>query len=84
MLIWNKRRRLQLKKQLDPVRGKHPPIVENQQSSLTDPSAKKHEMLFVHSFISSYFIIHHFPFPPQREGVFAFVSSRHFFLNHVQ
>ncbi|MFX3660810.1 MAG: hypothetical protein ACE3JN_12155 [Ectobacillus sp.] len=35
MLIWNERRRLQREKRLGPARGKRPPVVENQQLSLT-------------------------------------------------
>ncbi|MFX3659463.1 MAG: hypothetical protein ACE3JN_05160 [Ectobacillus sp.] len=38
MLIWNRRRRLQREKWLSPARGKRPPAVENQQSSLTGTS----------------------------------------------
>ncbi|MFX3658758.1 MAG: hypothetical protein ACE3JN_01520 [Ectobacillus sp.] len=34
LLIW---RRLQREKRLGPARGKRPPVVENQQSSLTEP-----------------------------------------------
>ncbi|MFX3660352.1 MAG: hypothetical protein ACE3JN_09795 [Ectobacillus sp.] len=37
MLIWNERRRLQGEKRLGPAHGKCPPVVENQQSSLTEP-----------------------------------------------
>ncbi|MFX3658742.1 MAG: hypothetical protein ACE3JN_01440 [Ectobacillus sp.] len=37
MLIGNKRRRLQREKRLGPAREKRPPVVENQQSSLTQP-----------------------------------------------
>ncbi|MFX3660648.1 MAG: hypothetical protein ACE3JN_11325 [Ectobacillus sp.] len=44
MLIGNKRRRLQREKRLGPARGKCPPVVENQQPSLTEPF-KKAELL---------------------------------------
>ncbi|MFX3659393.1 MAG: hypothetical protein ACE3JN_04805 [Ectobacillus sp.] len=37
MLIWNERRRLQQEKRIGPAHGKRPPVVENQQSSLTEP-----------------------------------------------
>ncbi|MFX3660457.1 MAG: hypothetical protein ACE3JN_10345 [Ectobacillus sp.] len=40
MLIWNEKR-LQQEKRLGPARGKRPPIVENQQSSVTEPKKKK-------------------------------------------
>ncbi|MFX3661807.1 MAG: hypothetical protein ACE3JN_17520 [Ectobacillus sp.] len=40
MLIWNEKR-LQREKRLGPARGKRPPVVENQQSSLTEPKAKR-------------------------------------------
>ncbi|MFX3661916.1 MAG: hypothetical protein ACE3JN_18155 [Ectobacillus sp.] len=40
MLIWNERRRLQREKRLGSARGKRPPVVENQQSSLTEPFPK--------------------------------------------
>ncbi|MFX3661207.1 MAG: hypothetical protein ACE3JN_14235 [Ectobacillus sp.] len=36
MLTWNERRRLQREKRLGPARGKRPPVVENQPSSLTE------------------------------------------------
>ncbi|MFX3661613.1 MAG: hypothetical protein ACE3JN_16505 [Ectobacillus sp.] len=35
-MIWNERRRLQREKRLGPARGKRPPVMENQQSSLTE------------------------------------------------
>ncbi|MFX3660768.1 MAG: hypothetical protein ACE3JN_11935 [Ectobacillus sp.] len=44
MLIWNERRRLQREKRLGPARGKRPPVVEHQQSSLTEPFYKKRSM----------------------------------------
>ncbi|MFX3659521.1 MAG: hypothetical protein ACE3JN_05455 [Ectobacillus sp.] len=37
-MIWNERRRLQREKRLGLTRGKHPPVVEKQQSSLTEPN----------------------------------------------
>ncbi|MFX3659752.1 MAG: hypothetical protein ACE3JN_06630 [Ectobacillus sp.] len=40
MLIWNERRRLQREKRLGPARRKRPPVVENQQSSVTEPKVK--------------------------------------------
>ncbi|MFX3658657.1 MAG: hypothetical protein ACE3JN_01000 [Ectobacillus sp.] len=40
MLIGNERRRLQREKRLGPARGKCPPVMENQQSSLTEPCYK--------------------------------------------
>ncbi|MFX3659013.1 MAG: hypothetical protein ACE3JN_02835 [Ectobacillus sp.] len=36
-LLWNERRRLQREKRLGPARKKRPPVVENQQSSVTEP-----------------------------------------------
>ncbi|MFX3661689.1 MAG: hypothetical protein ACE3JN_16895 [Ectobacillus sp.] len=44
-LFSNERRRLHREKRLGPARGKRPPIMENQQSSLTEPRIKKHEPL---------------------------------------
>ncbi|MFX3661006.1 MAG: hypothetical protein ACE3JN_13205 [Ectobacillus sp.] len=35
-MIWNERWRLQREKRLGPARRKRPPVVENQQSSLTE------------------------------------------------
>ncbi|MFX3660838.1 MAG: hypothetical protein ACE3JN_12315 [Ectobacillus sp.] len=40
MLIGNARRRLQREKRLGPARGKRPPVVEKQQSSVTEPKRK--------------------------------------------
>ncbi|MFX3658866.1 MAG: hypothetical protein ACE3JN_02075 [Ectobacillus sp.] len=37
LLVWNERRRLRREKRLSPASGKRPPVVENQQSSLTEP-----------------------------------------------
>ncbi|MFX3660460.1 MAG: hypothetical protein ACE3JN_10360 [Ectobacillus sp.] len=39
MLIWNEKR-LQREKRLGPARGKRPPVVENQQSSVTETRNK--------------------------------------------
>ncbi|MFX3658955.1 MAG: hypothetical protein ACE3JN_02535 [Ectobacillus sp.] len=36
-MIWNERQRLQREKRLGPARGKSPPVVENQPSSVTEP-----------------------------------------------
>ncbi|MFX3661218.1 MAG: hypothetical protein ACE3JN_14295 [Ectobacillus sp.] len=44
MLIGNERQRLQREKRLGPARGKRPPVVENQQSSLTETAMQEYNL----------------------------------------